>query len=433
MNDHPFDTFLVTEAAPGVKVVSYRTERFKTAQLALHLVLPLRGDVSEYIILPYLLSRSCAVYPDYLSLNRRLAELYGAELHPSVSKHGENLILRLSMTTIDSRFALSGEDILLECADLLCQVLFAPHLEGGVLAAADVEREKRLRLETLESAKNDKRAYALHRCLTIMCEDEDYRVDTLGTREGLTALTPETVTEAWKRALSTARVQLNVVGSGDVDAITARVLSGLSRFPRTDLMTIGTDVVETAKGPVKRVEEDENVRQGKLVLGYRAGMEAPGDNYAAVRTMVDLFGGGTYSRCFMNVREKQSLCYYCSARLLGQKGIVYVQSGIEDENAEKAIEEIGKQLQDLADGHVTEEDLRNSRRSLSDGYRSVSDTPEELDGWAYLQICEPVFHTLEELVEQLQSVTPEQVVEAAKRVTLDTIFLLHGTGEGEDE
>lgn len=53
--------------------------------------------------------------------------------------------------------------------------------------------------------------------------------------------------------------------------------------------------------------------------------------------MTDVFGGGPYSRLFMNVREKLSLCYYCSARLIRGKGIIVIQSGIEKKTGKRCL------------------------------------------------------------------------------------------------
>ena len=82
------NTFVIHDAEPGFRVCSYHTDRFKTGILSVNLVVPLAGNVAEKSLLPSLLCASCAEYPDLLSLNRKLAELYGAELTPSASKHG---------------------------------------------------------------------------------------------------------------------------------------------------------------------------------------------------------------------------------------------------------------------------------------------------------------------------------------------------------
>ena len=425
------NTFVIHDAEPGFRVCSYHTDRFKTGILSVNLVVPLAGNVAEKSLLPSLLCASCAEYPDLLSLNRRLAELYGAELTPSASKHGENLVLRITMTMIGDRFALDGESISVECARLLCKALFEPNVENGAFRPDEVAREKRIRLDRIEALKSSKRAYAQKQMLELMCADEAYSLSVLGEEEDIPALTPEQLYASWQDLLKTAFVQLQVVGDLEVEPITALFREYFDRVEDRHVVRGETVVIPFAES-VKRGEEEQDIAQSKLVMGFRCGMHEPFENYAAMRTFTDLFGGGTYSRLFMNVREKQSLCYYCAARLTAAKGILTVQSGVETENAERAEKEILKQLDEMKAGGVTAEDLEKSKRSMEDFFLSVFDTPEELDGWLFSQVTDDEFQTPEDLVADMKEVTVEQVIEMANNISLDTVFLLKGTGTGGD-
>ena len=425
------NTFVIHDAEPGFRVCSYHTDRFKTGILSVNLVVPLAGNVAEKSLLPSLLCASCAEYPDLLSLNRRLAELYGAELTPSASKHGENLVLRITMTMIGDRFALDGESISVECARLLCKALFEPNVENGAFRPDEVAREKRIRLDRIEALKSSKRAWAQKQMLELMCADEAYSLSVLGEEEDISALTPEQLYASWQDLLKTAFVQLQVVGDLEVEPITALFREYFDRVEDRHVVRGETVVIPFAK-TVKRGEEEQDIAQSKLVMGFRCGMHEPFENYAAMRTFTDLFGGGTYSRLFMNVREKQSLCYYCAARLTAAKGILTVQSGVETGNAERAEKEILKQLDEMKAGGVTAEDLEKSKRSMEDFFLSVFDTPEELDGWLFSQVTDDEFQTPEDLVADMKEVTVEQVIEMANNISLDTVFLLKGTGTGGD-
>lgn len=422
---------MIHDAEPGFRVCSYHTDRFKTGILSVNLVVPLAGNVAEKSLLPSLLCASCAEYPDLLSLNRKLAELYGAELTPSASKHGEDLVLRITMTMIGDRFALDGESISVECARLLCKALFEPNVENGAFRPDEVAREKRIRLDRIEALKSSKRAWAQKQMLELMCADEAYSLSVLGEEEDIPALTPEQLYASWQDLLKTAFVQLQVVGDLEVEPITALFREYFDRVEDRHVVRGETVVIPFAE-TVKRGEEEQDIAQSKLVMGFRCGMHEPFENYAAMRTFTDLFGGGTYSRLFMNVREKQSLCYYCAARLTAAKGILTVQSGVETENAERAEKEILKQLDEMKAGGVTAEDLEKSKRSMEDFFLSVFDTPEELDGWLFSQVTDDEFQTPEDLVADLKEVTVEQVIEMANNISLDTVFLLKGTGTGGD-
>ena len=101
----------IYEIADGVRLVSVRTDKFKTSRISFTMATPLEGNISAKAILPYLLHRRCAEYPDFTAFNGMLDELYGAVVSASVSKVGENLLLSISMTAVDDGFAFNGDKV----------------------------------------------------------------------------------------------------------------------------------------------------------------------------------------------------------------------------------------------------------------------------------------------------------------------------------
>ena len=65
-----------------------------------------------------------------------------------------------------------------------------------------------------------------------------------------------------------------------------------------------------------------------------------------------------------------------------------VQSGVEFENAERAITEISKQLDAVRAGEFTHDDFDASVKSLADDYERLGGTPEELDDWYAFRLLE---------------------------------------------
>ena len=180
-----------------------------------------------------------------------------------------------------------------------------------------------------------------------------------------------------------------------------------------------------------RFEETYPVNQGKLVIGFRAGMENGRDNIDAITVMNDIFGMGTYSKLFMNVREKLSLAYYCWSRLVASKGIVLVEGGIDSDKEKKVSAEILSQLSDLRNGKTDPEVLESSKRSLRERYTLT--TPESICAWYSAQVLEEEIITPESRAEGVENVTMEQVCEAAKKLSIDTIFMLKAQEEAENE
>lgn len=415
--------------AEGIRFCSVKTDKFKTCRVNISLAMPLDKNASSRAILPFMFSRRCAKYPDYTSLNRVLDELYGAAVSAGVLKRGEAQVISFSMSAIDDRFALDGDKVALECTKLLADMIFDPLTEGESFPEDIIEQEKRLLVEAIENEQNDKRRYAMLRCEQLMFADEAYGVNRFGSVEDVKALTPDVVYAAWRDVLQKATVQITMVSSMDPQPIVDLIREKFSEIERHPV-EIKTLFVSGLPKP-EYISESMPLKQGKLVMGFRTGMRSEDDMMPAMKVAVDIFGGGTYSKLFSVVREKMSLCYYCSAALFNSKGIVMVQSGIEDANEEKAKNEIINQLRLTAEGEFTDEDFSSSIKSLTDSILGNSDTPEEITAWYASQILRNELKAPETYAKEIGSVDRAEVVRAAKTIMLDTIFMLKSSGEAE--
>lgn len=415
--------------AEGIRFCSVKTDKFKTCRVNISLAMPLDKNASARAILPFMFSRRCAKYPDYTSLNRVLDELYGAAVSAGVLKRGEAQVISFSMSAIDDRFALDGDKVSLECTKLLADMIFDPLTEGESFPEDIIEQEKRLLAEAIENEQNDKRRYAMLRCEQLMFADEAYGINRFGSVEDVKTLTPDAVYAAWRDVLEKATVQITMVSSMDPQPIVDLIKEKFSEIERHPV-EIKTQFVSGLPKP-EYISESMPLKQGKLVMGFRTGMRSEDDMMPAMKVAVDIFGGGTYSKLFSVVREKMSLCYYCSAALFNSKGIVMVQSGIEDANEEKAKNEIINQLRLTAEGEFTDEDFSSSIKSLTDSILGNSDTPEEITAWYASQILRNELKAPETYAKEIGNVDRAEVVRAAKTIMLDTIFMLKSSGEAE--
>ena len=358
----------------GVEFLGFRDPKFKTARMSVHFLLPMcKEEASANALLPFLLSRASREYPDFTKLEQRLAELYGASLSADVDKVGDMQVLSVAASGLADCYALEGEPILQHLADLLCSVLFDPLLEDGLFPLDGFEQEKRQTIELIETELNEKRSYARQRCESLMCAEEPYGLSRYGTREEVAALERPQLTESWKRVVTHAPARVIVMGNCELEPLYERFCRAFRALSRGALVPCETHN-RPAAPQVREVKEELPVAQAKLVMGFRTGIFQPQKEVAAMRMAMTIFGGTPSSKLFVNVREKQSLCYYCGASYNSMKGIVLVQSGVEEKNIEKARAEILKQLVELQQGRFTEEEWSAAKLSLLNAYRATADS-----------------------------------------------------------
>ncbi len=410
----------------GVYFSSVTDTKFKHNRITVGLVTELdRAAATNHAIVPFLLRKGCKTYPDFTQLNRKLCELYGAALSCDVSKFGSAQVLDLSISGIDSRFTLDNSDMVAACAKLLADILLNPNFENGLFSETDVALERQQIIDTIESQINDKRSYAMSRCKSIMCEGETLAVEKYGYIEDAKKITPALATEAYQRLIQTAQIEIIFVGCGDpaqAKQIFANAFAQANRTPQP-LPKVST---RTRAEQVKQVTDELDVAQSKLVLGFRTGELDSPRKLMAMRLMVALFGGTPNSRLFVYVREKLSLCYYCAARIDRLTGLMYVDSGVEKANRQKAQDEILRQLQIIQKGEFTDEELTATRLLMQTSLHAVGDSLGAIDEWYMVQIMAGKAASPDDESALVEAITRDEVIAAAQQVTLDTVYFLTG-------
>ena len=413
----------------GVRLFSHKTDKFKTAVISLTVSAPLDEKAGINALLLRLLARTNKNYPTMLEMNRHLASLYGASISPIIKKSGDIQLLTLCLNMIDDRFALDAEKVSKAGTELLCSCLFEPDVTMSGFDEDNVEREKRLLIEKIESDRDDKRVYSFNQMLHNMCESEAYGLSEYGEIEEIKNITPKQLFDQWKKLILTCPVTVCAVGSSS-DTVKAFIKPYFERFEKQDLCQLRTEFI-THADEVKTISEKQPVTQGKLVIGLRAGMTYDMDNFAAIRLMTAIFGGGTFSKLFANVREKMSLCYYCSARLVSSKGIITIESGVETGNMQKALSAIRNELDDMRKGNFSDEVIESAKLSLCDSLNSVTDSNSSILSWFLSEITCGEFKTPEDIAQMIRDVSREEIILAANMVTEDTVFMLESEKEAE--
>lgn len=418
--------FTRREIGKDIHISFIKDEKFKFARATVLFLVPLKKETaSGFALLPGLLRLGGGEYTDLRALNLRLDELYGASLDTDVKRFGETQVLSLSVSTISDKFAFGNDAAFTDAAELLVSLVLDPQIEKGAFPGKQVSIAKANLIEQIEAEVNDKRSYAVKQLISAMCEEENYSVNKLGETQKVQDITPETAADSYYTLLKTAHIEILLCGNFD-EVPVSRLFEGAFGGVKPRETVSLSDHVKLRAETVRHVNEQMDVKQGKLCLGFRSFVSSGHNLGDAMRVMLAMYGALPTSKLFMNVREKLSLCYYCASRYDRQKGIVIVDSGVERENAERAEQEILKQLDDMKNGAFTDEELQDAKTALKNAFLSIPDSIGGLENWYFGCIYdgEEVFPA--EMVGRIERVTAEQVVQAAKSLTLDTVYLLSG-------
>ncbi|MBQ6847963.1 MAG: insulinase family protein [Clostridia bacterium] len=415
----------ILELQSGVEGLFIKNNRFNTTLVSYNFYLPLKKETAaENALLPFILTSCSNRYPDFSRLNYKLSKLYGARLNASTEKYGDYQLLRMTISVINDRFSLEGDSLVKNASELLLGLIFEPKCENGVFFEDDLEREKRKAIEHIKGEISEKRVFAKKRLIEEMFKNEPYGTPKCGTVEDVQAITGESLYKAWKNMLSSGFVRVQVVGSAVPDGLFEEVSERFSTVDRNNVCDCKISAPAKKVSTPKTVTDYMDVSQGKLCLGFSTTLCGNDDVALPLMVMTDIFGGGPYSRLFSNVREKMSLCYYCSASAIRQKGLVTVESGLETDNFEKAEKEILNQLEALKKGEFSDFEFESSIKSITDSLNTYNDSQNSIDLWYVIKVNNDSLYTPEDIAEKISTITREDVINAAEGVCLNTVYKL---------
>ena len=376
---------------------------------------------TENVIVPVLLTKCNSKLPTYKAFNNKMSRLYASGIGGTAGRQYDLQTISFGAYYLDDIYALSGEKMTGIMTDILIDCLTSPVTENGVFSEKFVELEKKTVIDNIETAINDKRSYAIERAMKTICKGEPASVCSYGTVEKAKLITPDSAYKAYRRMLETMPCEIICTGCSDFEGVAEKFAAAFEKAGRHDIENT-TIALSPVKTQTEEVTERLTVNQSKLVLGFKS----HSDDDAALVLLQKIFGGTTSSKLFRNVREKMSLCYYCSAARNDLKGIMLVNSGVENENIEKTKEAVIDQLEEIKNGNFTNEDINFAEMAIKNDFKSVADSAGNVSNWYFDCIRKNDIVTPEEKLGRYLGVSKERIIAAAKSMVLDSVYVLTG-------
>jgi predicted Zn-dependent peptidase len=411
----------------GFNLHIVKTNKYKTNTLIWKMKAPLTPEtVTLRALLPNVLQSSTKLYSTTTALRSYLDDLYGAGFFVDLAKKGEYHVITFTIDIANEKFLKDNTPLLKKGIDFLSEVLLNPNIENEAFHAETVEKEKRTLKQRIQSIYDDKMRYSSVRLVEEMCKGEPYALEANGEKESIDPITPESLYQYYKTALNEDELDLYVIGDVDeneVEGLCDR-LQFESRIPKS-IETREHHQIEK----VQEIKEKQEVKQGKLNIGYRTNITYGDSDYFALQMFNGIFGGFSHSKLFINVREKASLAYYAASRLESHKGLMMVMSGIETKNYDQAVTIIREQFDEMKKGNFSDDEIKQTKAVINNQLLETIDTARGLVEILYHNVVSKQNIKFDQWIDGTEKVTKEQIVKTAKKIEMDTIYFLTGAEE----
>ena len=414
------------ELVKGVNLNIIPSKQFKTTRIFISFIknIELKKELAERALLANYLEMCSQNYPTQIDIARKLSQMYGASFGSSVDRRGNYQLINFSIDYIESKYLAGNEDLLSEVIEFLKEIIFNP-LRVGENKNFDEEtftRQKNNTITYLKSIKEDKQAYAAAKLRKLYFDNEIQQVPSFGESEDVEKLTISDVMDAYQKMLNTDRVEVMISGDVNTDEVVNKF--SVLPFKVRNISRASMSYTQEIKQEIVTQIDEEPLSQSKFDMAFRLPVVYRGDLHYAALVFNSLFGGSALSLLFTVVREKMSMAYYANSNFDPFRQLLVVQTGISYTNKDKVQELILEQLERLRKGDFEDELLEQNKNNLISSYISRLDSQTSALLRAQSAALTGINVTVEEWLDNLQSVTKNDVMKVAKMVELQATYML---------
>lgn len=406
-----------------------QTDKFKTITVRVAFRSPVvKEEITMRNILCNMFLQSSKNYENKRALTIKAQDLYAADIQTYNTRLGNYNNLDLYLSVLNDRYTEKGN--FGEALKFFSEIIFNPDVTNKKFNKEKLEIVKSTCKSALSSIKEDAASYSLMRLFEAMDKDRVSSYRMVGYLEDLALINESSLYQYYDQMIHSDLVDIFVIGNIDFKEMTNLIREAIP------LKTVKRQKVPYALEEIKAkprrllAREVIDTSQSKLSIGCRVyGLSEYERKYALTLFNIILGGSGD-SKLFKEVREENSLCYVINSVPNKLDHLIIIRAGIDKENYVKTLELIDKVLMDMKKGKFTEDDITVAREYYCTALDEIVESPSKvIDNYYMMEIMGT--DTIDEKRKMIQQVSKEDIIKVAKKVKMDTIFLLEGDNNGE--
>jgi predicted Zn-dependent peptidase len=272
----------------------------------------------------------------------------------------------------------------------------------------DIEKEKSVILEEIKM-EADQPEFVLHETfISNFWKGHGLGKPILGTRDTVKKFGKDILLDFYDRVYSPQNILITAAGNlrhSEIVRFVEDKFTSLPERPRPDLGEI-----PKPHAPII-LKKKESLEQVHIALGVPAYPLAHAARFP-LYVLNTVLGGGMSSRLFQNIREKQGLAYavYSELNLFSDTGCFTVYAGTGVETAKQVVDSVVHELRVFKGDLITHDELRRAKDHLKGSLMlSLESTSSRMSNLARQELYFDRFLSLDEMLENIESVTREQV------------------------
>ena len=405
------------------------TDKFKTITMKVVFSSPIKKDeITIRNVLSDLLLQSSKNYESRRELTIKAEELYAADVYNNTQRIGNYILTSFNLQVLNDKYTEEGN--FEEAVKFLSEIIFNPDIKDNAFKEDKLDLVLSNVRVALESIKEDATNYSLLRLMEAYDKESPVSYRMVGYLEDLDKIKTDTLYEYYKNLIEYDYVDIYIVGDFENNTI-QEIIKKYFKFRKVK-KTRPSYEIKSKKIRNRRLIAKETIDNNQSKLAIACGISKASKyeiNYPLVLANI-IFGGGPDSKLFKDVREKNSLCYSIYSYPVKLDNLLVISEGIDKENYQKTLDLTTDLLKEMKKGKFTDKDINIAKEYYNTACEEVEESEYKIIN-EYLSQEILGVEPLEERVKIMNKVTKKDIIKVAKKIEMDTVFLLEGVKKDE--
>jgi predicted Zn-dependent peptidase len=299
--------------------------------------------------------------------------------------------------------------------------MLADTIENPLFPKEEIDKERKVVIEEIQRHFDNPGSVLYEKFYETIYKTSALKNSVIGTSKVISSITAQEIYKYYKTHYVPGNMVVVVCGGFDKEKVDIVLEDTFGKFKKQPIPS--KPLVKEKNRAGKDLMQYGKVEVGYMLSGFLASDIDDEDVYIADLT-ADILGGAKSSRLYKSLYEKKHLVYAIDSTFSVEKGggNIHITSIFDPKNLKAVKEEIEKQIEDVINNGITQEELNISKLLLKTDWQFSNETPYDVaDKIGYFSLIgNPNY--VSNYLSRLKSLTNKDVINFFKKYySKDTI------------
>lgn len=410
-------------------IYTVKTNKFKTCHMEIVFRNNIkRNEITKRSLITELLVENSLEFNTRKKMITELENLYNSYFYGVTNRVGSTVLTSFCFDFINPKLVDEKIDSFIKFP--IKSILY-PNVTNNEFDVTTFLYVKERVKKDIECIVEDPKNYSIDKLLNVMCEDSASSININGYLSDLNDINNSNIFDYYKSMLMHDYVDIYIIGDIDMDNV-VDIIKNNFKLNVLKNHNVSYEVVNKQVKKERIVYDSIDCSQENICIGLNIrDINRFEKNYVSNIYNMILGGGSLDTKLYEKLRNENSLCYNCVSLYQKFDGLFLLHTAINKENEKLAINLMKSALDDMKKGNVTLEEIENAKKAIITSLNMSFDNPGRIiDNYLFKNLFD--LDDLDIRIKEYNKVSKSDIVNFAKKVSINTILCLKDDENGKD-